>query len=423
MKELVPYLTEAMLLLEEAYEQGRVVYFNDLVADNPRSAVQKVWGNIIKEGKENLSLAKVEYGFTDSKYFEEIHDLKLMGDSYPEYGRFIGRPKVSYQLKAGMKPSEALQDLFINSKMIFDCQVAITTSYYYAVLQFLKLHLGEELGTQRFDKLFGEGGRCMVLSKFSAHLGGTPGASVGGNLLAPFNPLIFFINSETSSSQNGNSGHSYYFMGHPSYLTKHFNGSDQGYNVIAVEEKPKRKSLGFGVGKIPLTDQELCEHIATSHNKPRQKWVNEPWAKKLPYDRSGLEKKYVNKIKAEDVTLPDAPNWTVNVENLNYMVEHAEDKLDFQLFLDEYDRYIAAEKKAVAHARLKYLILTKQAPLVNPEYLSKIPATGFFKKSLTSNEKIFREVMSQQNVNKREDHLNELMDSIEATAMSPNNCS
>lgn len=149
---------------------------------------------------------------------------------------------LSYRLKEGMKPSEALRSIR-ESLCYIDCQMAIEMAYYEVLLDLL--------GEDKFNDYFrfdGEHPLALDPDIFST-------------------PLQDFIISTPCPLAEMRRGDQRYFANDPLYCSRHLHGEAQGYHTLCIQTNPELKFTAFGLSPDGLTEDELFDVCVEDFNQ------------------------------------------------------------------------------------------------------------------------------------------------------------
>lgn len=377
-QQLADFIKEGTQLVETAHDEGRLIYSSYLfdlknIEDKALKAnVQKHWGAIIKEYKNNNYFDDLSYGYTDSSYFEHSVDIHFFEQFYKEFKDINGMRKMTYILKDGKKASEAILDILHHSKAIIDCQTTIGIVMYYALYRLMSETFAD--GEEKFNLLFSERESKLIFSKFNLISGTRDYCAHMNSVLAPLNPISYFLERCVFSGDLNQieTGMYVYFYNTQYYTEKYPDGDDQGAAAICMQTEPEIACYSFAMGKQPQTQDEIRQRYLTSYNKPTKKISEGTYPEKVTLeDIPGFEK--------EDIF------FKFDIEKLEILFENIKSN-KFPEYQEYLHNFFNVEKSMIEHLRLKFL--EKEGRLneiLKPEDRKKIRLAvelrGFFAKT------------------------------------------
>jgi hypothetical protein len=179
---------------------------------------------------------------------------------------------LSYRLKEGIKPSDALRSTR-ESLCYIDCQMAIELAYYEVLLDLL--------GENKFDDYFRFDGKH-------------PLALDPDIFSTPLQDFIVFTPCPLTEMRQGDQR---YFANDPLYCSRHLHGEAQGYHTLCIQTSPELRVIAFGLTPEGLSEDELFDVCVEDFNlKPLglNSIVTDGLAKKILM--AALKKGYKNAI-------------------------------------------------------------------------------------------------------------------------------
>ncbi|MBF0208138.1 MAG: hypothetical protein HQK53_14765 [Oligoflexia bacterium] len=165
---------------------------------------------------------------------------------FDTYEDFRAKRTLTYILKEGVMPAEALEAIKGGALIFIDCGIAIQISYYSA----LKEMWGQELFNRYFLK------KRMVLS-FDLHQ-------------TPLFQLTDRREIEDASCRDCRPGEWVGFRNHSSYFDKEMNGCAGAFNVIVSEspsgEEDSSKFIGLGLPVRGITTSQMYQELVDGFN-------------------------------------------------------------------------------------------------------------------------------------------------------------
>lgn len=377
-QKLAEFIKEGVELIETAHDEGRLIYpsylFNLENIENKtlKENVRKHWQDIIKEYKEKACLADLQFGYTDSTYFEHSKEVFLFEEFYTDFKEVSGTRKCTYILKDEKKPSDALFDILFHSKMIIDCQASIGIAMYYAFYRLMKEIVVPD-GKEKFDSLFSEQVSKMIISRFNLIVGTRNYCVSGANSLAPLNPMSYFLEEFSFQSKTQLEVGTYVcFRNTGHYPQKHPFGNGQSAAAFCVEVKPELTFYSLGMGKTAKTENEIRQIFLDAYNEPVPAWYNDVFKNSIyenylnqPYSSKKLTMQDIPGLKKEDVF------FKFDIEKLKTLLQFiAENK--FPKYLDYLKKYLSCERQIVAFHRLKISYQAQQLELILKQKNSKV---------------------------------------------------
>jgi hypothetical protein len=181
------------------------------------------------------------HGYQNPEYFDFIKsDIRLTGFEIHKF-----------QIKKGFQPAEIV-DAFNNGLTFTDCLITIASAARYNTLRKL-------WGDEKFNIVFSFDSKTAI--RYDADFTRLP--------LSIFSKIYKEKHGQKSIAgrRNVTHGHLYWIQNSSLYNSKHYNGMDQGINLICLNEKPKKQLFtGFGLPPEGMNEQQINEILLQSFN-------------------------------------------------------------------------------------------------------------------------------------------------------------